>query len=429
MTDKASFVPSNSEYFSILDDQILDYFDNDNDKKGSNGMSKIPDPNLTVNGIRRIGVPAQSCNVSDIADLLRVGHYVQLDLTDGRLVEGVIGEIQPSRFFIWQNDFPGTQGVINPQTYGFKCSWVVEKSSQMKILVFDNFYDFGVNAPGTEPKKELKLEGLVLPNEILESIKSLLITHSSESRKKLFEEWGLGETIEKGRGMALLFYGVPGTGKTKCAESIATDLGLTVKMIGPEMLWSSEPGETERIIHGLFDNSNCSTEILVFDECETLVADRRRSGQILAAQTNAVLQCLERYEGITIFTTNRTPALDPAFERRLQLKVEFPAPDEHLRLSIWKKLIPAKLPLGECVKLERLAKAVLTGGYIKNVILNAARKAILENQEKVLMTHFEKSLQDELQGMTAFAEEDDTPSSIPPGFMLNDKGRLVKRER
>lgn len=269
---------------------------------------------------------------------------------------------------------------------------------------------------------KLDFSGMVLPPEVCQSITSILTTFSSGNRELLFERWGLNKTLEKGKGMAMLFYGVPGTGKTKCAEIIAKELGLKLKAIDMAMIWSSEPGEAERVIKATFEEATKKgDQMLLFDECEVLVANRNGAGQILAAQTNALLTSLERYEGVSVFTTNRTPQLDPAFDRRLQLKMEFPAPDFATRLKIWQTLVPKKMPLGDCVNFNHLAKSNLTGGYIKNVVLNAARRAIMAKAKKVLMVHFESALTDELNGMAAFAETDDTPRLYQPGFKATEK--------
>ena len=71
--------------------------------------------------------------------------------------------------------------------------------------------------------------------------------------------------------------------------------------------------------------------------------------------------------------------LDRALERRIALKVEFPRPDRVMRRVIWEKLLPAKMPLAEDVSLDRLAECDLTGGEIKNAVLNAARHALNRN--------------------------------------------------
>jgi len=68
--------------------------------------------------------------------------------------------------------------------------------------------------------------------------------------------------------------------------------------------------------------------------------------------------------------------LDPALERRIAIKVELERPNRTSRLSIWRKLLPSKLPL-EGVDVEKLADEDPSGGEIKNVVLNAARLALV----------------------------------------------------
>ena len=261
------------------------------------------------------------------------------------------------------------------------------------------------------PDYKLELSSIVLSKEAKIALVAVLGTHKKEVADTVFNKWGFGRTIEKGRGMAMLFYGPPGTGKTKCAEAIANELGMKVKMIDPAILWSSEPGGAERTIKGIFDHAqkNAAGTLLLFDECEVLIADRSQTGQILAAQTNALLSALERFDGVSIFTTNRTPVLDPAFERRLQLKLEFPKPDRAMREAIWRLLVPKEAPLGADVCFKTLATSEISGGHIKNVLLNAARRAASQEYESIQMKHLLDALTDELNGMAAFAEESDTP--------------------
>jgi SpoVK/Ycf46/Vps4 family AAA+-type ATPase len=85
---------------------------------------------------------------------------------------------------------------------------------------------------------------------------------------------------------------------------------------------------------------------------------------------------LEKYEGVCILATNRKVSLDPALERRISLKIEFDRPDRTERQQIWRRLIPEKLPLGGDVDVAALAEHDLSGGEIKNAVLNAARLAL-----------------------------------------------------
>ena len=280
--------------------------------------------------------------------------------------------------------------------------------------------------------RKIELKGLVLDEDKRKSIITLLSTHSEANRTKIIDDWGFGKTIEKGLGMAMLFYGPPGTGKTKCAEIIAKELKLKFKLVDPGMIWSSEPGQAERTIQELFKAATESKKMLLcFDECEVLIANRHATGVILAAQTNVLLQCLERYEGISIFTTNRAPVLDPAFERRLQLKMEFDPPSEEIRILIWKELVPKKAPLAKDVCFKTLSKSALSGGHIKNVVINAARKAVADMAEEIEMKHFLDSLKEELNGMAAFSEEDPTPIGLGYGNMQIKEGisRIVRTDR
>jgi ATP-dependent 26S proteasome regulatory subunit len=48
-----------------------------------------------------------------------------------------------------------------------------------------------------------------------------------------------------------------------------------------------------------------------------------------------------------------------------------------MRVEIWRRLLPDRLPVGEDVDINRLAEEELTGGQIKNVVLNAARLALV----------------------------------------------------
>jgi ATP-dependent Zn protease len=84
--------------------------------------------------------------------------------------------------------------------------------------------------------------------------------------------------------------------------------------------------------------------------------------------------------------------LDEALERRISLMVEFPKPKRAERRLIWDRMLPKKMPLGKDVDKEELSKPKLTGGQIKNVILNAARLAIAEESEVVAKAHFDAAI-------------------------------------
>lgn len=116
-------------------------------------------------------------------------------------------------------------------------------------------------------------------------------------------------------------------------------------------------------------------------------------------QANVLLQEIERFEGVCILATNREITLDSALERRITVKVRFDRPDSVLRERIWRKLLPHQLPLGPDVDLGTLGREDLSGGEIKNVILNAARIALHRcSGGPVTMEDFRQAVQMEHTG-------------------------------
>lgn len=235
-----------------------------------------------------------------------------------------------------------------------------------------------------------KLDALVLDPKVKTDILALLYQH--KHAKKLFEDWGLGDVIEYGRGMTMMFYGPPGTGKTYGANCIAKALGKELLVLGAAEIQTSEPGGANRNIQNAFTEARDNNKVLFIDECDSLISNRNNLGMILASEINTLLTEIEKFEGVCILASNRIGDMDPALERRLSLIIEFPMPNMEQRMEIWKKLLPAKMPLHEDVKVEKLAEMELSGGLIKNVVLQGARLAISESAEKVEMGHFERAL-------------------------------------
>ena len=98
-------------------------------------------------------------------------------------------------------------------------------------------------------------------------------------------------------------------------------------------------------------------------------------------ETNLLLQEIERFEGITILTTNLDKNMDDAFARRIQFKIDFPFPDEAHRALIWQRLIPNECPIADDIDFQELgANFELSGGHIKNAVIRAAYRAAARDE-------------------------------------------------
>src|SRR5256712_7736604 len=69
--------------------------------------------------------------------------------------------------------------------------------------------------------------------------------------------------------------------------------------------------------------------------------------------------------------------MDRAWDRRVDIAVEFPIPDADLREKIYARLVPKEAPLGKDVDFGTLAKKyVMSGGFLLNVVRPAMRTSL-----------------------------------------------------
>jgi SpoVK/Ycf46/Vps4 family AAA+-type ATPase len=187
------------------------------------------------------------------------------------------------------------------------------------------------------------------------------------------------------RGLTALFYGPPGTGKTMVAGVIAQELGLDMYRVDLARVVSKWVGETEKNLAEVFDAAEEGQVLILFDEADSLFAKRtdvRTSNDRYAnLEVNYLLQRLDSFEGVAILTSNLDGAIDPAFKRRLSLRLQFPFPDEDTRLRLWASHVTPETPTaGDFDFLDLARRFPLSGGYIRNCALRAAFLAAHEGR-------------------------------------------------
>ncbi|MBN1946948.1 MAG: ATP-binding protein [Bradymonadales bacterium] len=244
-------------------------------------------------------------------------------------------------------------------------------------------------------KARLTLDDLVLPQGSLDLVKELL--QACRYNQKVMSEWGFSKRLVTGRGLVALFTGDPGTGKTLCAEILAQELGLSLHIVSIPKIVSKWVGETEQHIREVFQQARAQNSMLLFDEADSLFSKRvqveRSQDHYLNMEVNMFLQEIERFEGITLLTTNLETNIDRAFQRRILFKIEFLMPGQKEREKIWRRLIPQETPLEQGIDFEFLAEAFeLSGGQIKNAIIRAAYQSCGDGGV-VSQGHLEKAAQ------------------------------------
>jgi len=123
---------------------------------------------------------------------------------------------------------------------------------------------------------------------------------------------------------SLCFYGPPGTGKSELARYLADELDKPLLVRRASDLLSMWVGGTEKNIAAMFNTARAEDAVLLLDEADSFLADRRGAHNGWeVTQVNELLTQMEAFDGIFICTTNLMEKLDAASLRRFAFKVGF----------------------------------------------------------------------------------------------------------
>lgn len=145
---------------------------------------------------------------------------------------------------------------------------------------------------------------------------------------------GLGENPNA----RICLYGLSGTGKSAFAQFIAKSLKRPCIIKAVSDLESAWVGEAEKNIARAFKEAKDKKAVLIFDEVDSFLRDRRLAVQgFEATKVNEMLLQMEKFNGIFVATTNLMDNIDKAALRRFDLKVEFKALNPAQRANLFKK--------------------------------------------------------------------------------------------
>jgi hypothetical protein len=250
------------------------------------------------------------------------------------------------------------------------------------------------------------------------------------NRDRVAAARGLQRRYQLERGPIALFSGRSGTGKTLAAEVVAGALGRPLHTVDLSRLVSKYIGETEKHIDDVLTQGERASAVIFFDEADVLFANRTEkssnaSEHFANMMVGYLLQRIERHDGLVILATNLRHAIDEAFLRRFQFRIEFPLPEPDERLRIWELMLPEGVPRTADVDLESLARSYrLAGGEIRNAALKAIFLAESEGQA-VRQAHLEHAVALELLELGRISRR---PAAAGDGGTtpLADRGQLLR---
>lgn len=194
------------------------------------------------------------------------------------------------------------------------------------------------------------------------------------------------------KGLACLFYGEPGTGKTESVIQIARRTHRDLIQVDFSQLRDKYIGESEKNVKEIFDNYRqlCSQSqvkpILFFNEADAILGKRlndtrHSSDKMENSIVNIILQEVEQFDGILLATTNLICNMDEAMERRFLYKILFSKPNEVTKTKIWKYM------LGDITDEEAACLARhydFSGGQIENISRKRTISHILTGEKATI---------------------------------------------
>ena len=247
---------------------------------------------------------------------------------------------------------------------------------------------------------EIKFNDKAFESLVLEEDQKDLILAFAQSQvkyKHAFDDIISG----KGKGIIMLLSGGPGIGKTLTAESVAEEMKVPLYIMSAGDLGSEarEVEENLSSILGMVANWNA---VLLLDECDVFLEERTAHDMERNRIVGIFLRLLEYYEGCLFLTTNRVKSMDPAFQSRIHLSLEYPPLDHEARAAIWKGFLSRTVSLKKELQgndahevadedVQRLSKLELNGRQIKNV-LKMANLLACQKEEKLKFDHVRKVL-------------------------------------
>ena len=212
----------------------------------------------------------------------------------------------------------------------------------------------------------------------------------------------------------VLFYGLPGTGKTILAKALSNELDVKLFLVMATSLIGDHVGDGASRIQELFEMARHNAPALIFiDEIDAIAL--HRSFQSLRGDVAEVVNALltemdgiqENKGVVTIAATNNPSSIDYAIRSRFEEEIEFKLPNDDERKKII-ELNLATFPMEYDLNVEKIVKLTkrMSGRDIKDKILkNALHNAIINDHDTVTMEDIDFALKvtkvkkDEVKGM------------------------------
>ena len=204
---------------------------------------------------------------------------------------------------------------------------------------------------------------------------------ASQLQRVIREQRTASRILEQGLSprRKLLLVGPPGTGKTMTASVLAGELGLALLQVRLDGLITRYMGETAAKLRQVFDATNRSRGIYLFDEFDAIGSRRALTNDVgeIRRILNSFLLMLDqdRSHSLVVAATNHPGMLDRALFRRFDDVLYYELPDAKRAAQLLKTRLHTKA----CprIRWSMLGKEALGLSYAE--ITRAANEALKDS--------------------------------------------------
>lgn len=211
----------------------------------------------------------------------------------------------------------------------------------------------------------------------------------------------------------LLFYGASGCGKTYLGKALSNTLGY--QMLYVDIAEALSNNSVAKNIKAAFEIANKGETIIFLDECDSIAwnrnSDANDTGTVRRA-TNALFQAMDQMNPKTVIicATNMLARLDPAFERRFNLKMRFERPKGNLIDTITEFLLSDFSLINDCTdeQVRIVSNRTSMSFYEVQVIVERAMKrAIINDRTEIPLSDIFRDIAETMDLKLRFGTDTD----------------------
>lgn len=200
-----------------------------------------------------------------------------------------------------------------------------------------------------------------------------------------------GGIASRDKGVNILLWGLPDTGKTEAVKALAKKAGLQLYLVGERDDEGAEPSRQSRVRSALLAQALLADKneaVILFDEMEDLLPSANNSifaepGDDKPSGASKVFlnRLLENNLTPTLWTANDPERFHAAVRRRFRYSVEFNIPPVAVRQSLWQSISARHsldMSADEALSLAKRYKAPpgMINTAVRNAVISGERKSL-----------------------------------------------------